>query len=217
MNDARFDNLVRLLGTRPTRRQMLKGISAGGLLAAVGTTRAIDDVAAQCLEDGEPCTDGAECCSGECSASMGVCVEMGTPCLPDDEACTDSSDCCSGVCSTEGICIPADNCVPDGEACTDGAECCGGACSASLGVCVTMDDTCLPDGEACAAGEECCSGNCDETDSVCFTPLTTLPATGAGDGGTSDPSVIVPAAVLGAAAVIGARRVRSMAPDETTI
>jgi hypothetical protein len=62
MNDATFDNLTRLLGARPSRRQVLKGIVGGGTLAVAGLTRVVEETAAQCLEDGEACTNGAECC-----------------------------------------------------------------------------------------------------------------------------------------------------------
>ena len=217
MKDANFDNLVRLLGGRPTRRQVLKGIVAGGSLATVGMTRVVEHAAAQCLDDGEPCTTGTECCGGACSASLGVCVTMDGECLADNEPCTDGTECCSGACSASiGVCVTMDECVADGDPCTDGSECCGGACSASIGVCVTMDDECVADGGACAAGSDCCSGNCDASTGYCFTPTTTLPATGSGTGQDSAASMVLPAAALGAAAIVGARRLRTASQDEPT-
>ena len=185
MNDATFDNLTRLLGSRPSRRQVLKGIAGGGTLAVPGMTRAVENAAAQCLDDGTTCAAGTECCSGACSASLGVCVTM-------------------------------DECVADGDPCTDGSECCGGACSASLGVCVTMDE-CVADGQACSVATDCCSGNCDASSGTCFTPAaTTLPATGSGRDGETTASMLLPAAALGAAAVIGARRLRGPAQESSS-
>lgn len=214
MNDATFDNLTRLLGSRPSRRQVLKGIAGGGTLAVAGMTRVVENAAAQCLEDGQACTAGTECCGGACSASLGVCVTM-DECVADGDPCTDGSECCGGACSASlGVCVTMDQCVADGDPCTDGSECCGGACSASMGVCVTMDGQCLADGQACSAGADCCSGNCDATTGYCFTPAaTTLPATGSGSDGTTAASMLIPAAALGAAAVVGARRLRAPAQE----
>ncbi|HET9659116.1 MAG TPA: hypothetical protein VFP05_02225 [Thermomicrobiales bacterium] len=217
MNDATFDNLTRLLGARPSRRQVLKGIVGGGTLAVAGMTRAVEHVAAQCLEDGEACTTGTECCGGACSASLGVCVTMDDTCVADGDPCTDGAECCGGACSASiGVCVTMDECVADGDPCTDGSECCGGACSASMGVCVTMDGQCLADGQACSAGSDCCSGNCDASTGYCFTPTTTLPGTGSGSNRGTSASLLVPAAALGAAAVIGARRMRTPAHDEAS-
>ena len=213
MNDATFDNLTRLLGSRPSRRQVLKGIAGGGALAAAGMTRAIDDAAAQCVEDGDPCTSGTECCGGACSASLGVCVTM-DECIVDGDPCTSGTECCGGACSASlGVCVTMDECVADGDPCTDGSECCGGACSASMGVCVTMDE-CLADGQACSAGGDCCSGNCDATTGYCFTPTTELPGTGSGSDLETSASLLLPAAALGAAAVVGARRLRQPVQED---
>jgi len=118
MNDATFDNLTRLLGSRPSRRQVLKGIAGGGTLAVAGMTSAVENAAAQCLEDGVTCAAGTECCSGACSASLGVCVTM-DECVADGDPCTDGSECCGGACSASlGVCVTMDECVADGLACS---------------------------------------------------------------------------------------------------
>ncbi len=218
MNDATFDNLTRLLGARPSRRQVLKGIVGGGTLAVAGMTRVVEEAAAQCLEDGQACTTGTECCGGTCSASLGVCVTMDGTCVADGDPCTDGAVCCGGACSASlgGVCVTMDQCVADGDPCTDGSQCCGGACSASMGVCVTMDE-CVADGQTCSAGTDCCSGNCDASSGTCFTPpATVLPATGAGSDGDTTASMLLPVAGLGAAAVVGARRLRTPVQDHSS-
>ena len=197
MNDATFDRLTRLLGSRPSRRQLLKGMVGGGTLAVAGLTRAVDQVAAQCLEDGETCTSGTECCGGACSASLGVCVTMDT-CVADGDPCTDGTECCGGACSASmGVCVTMD-CLANGDACTDSAACCSGLCT-DQGVCAPPDGMCVADGQACVTGSDCCSGNCDATTGYCFTPTTTLPGTGSGTDADHGAGLLLPAAALGAA------------------
>ncbi|MEZ4533011.1 MAG: hypothetical protein R2855_18610 [Thermomicrobiales bacterium] len=74
------------------------------------------------------------------------------------------------------------------------------------------------------AGRDCCSGNCDATTGYCGVAAqpagtggtTSLPASGSGSSLSQDSSLVVPLAAVGAAAaVLGARRMRGAAQDET--
>src|SRR5690606_18363468 len=139
MSDSRFDNLARFLGGRPSRRQVLKGLLGGGALTAAAITLPFGEAAAQCVEDGQACSAGSDCCSGNCDATTGFCgVEGETTCLPDGQACSAAADCCTGNCdATTGYCgLPGETvCVPDGEACSSGSDCCTGNCDATTGYC----------------------------------------------------------------------------------
>jgi len=136
-----------------------------------------------------------------------------------------------GALTAAAITLPfgeaAAQCVEDGKACSAGSDCCSGNCDATTGFCgVEGETTCLPDGQACSAAADCCSGNCDATTGYCGVPVeaaggttgtTSLPASGSGMSQGSDMSLIVPVAAVGAAAaVLGARRMRATAQDETS-
>jgi hypothetical protein len=111
----------------------------------------------------------------------------------------------------------AQQCTPDDGSCTADADCCSGSCDDS-GACSTPDTTCIEDGGLCQAGLYCCSGlDCAPGGHCPSSTVSTLPDTGAGSGGSSDSisSLIMPVAALGAAAVVGARRIRSTTPDDT--
>jgi hypothetical protein len=101
-------------------------------------------------DDGQQCTTGTQCKSGECAD--GVCCDK--PCDGSCEACN--------LAGTEGDCSPvknaadADTCAKDEKSGDCAVEPC--TCDAS-GVCKQLDGT------ACAGGTQCESGQC--VDGVC--------------------------------------------------
>jgi hypothetical protein len=107
--------------------------------------------------------------------------------------------------------------LADDEVCTAGADCCSGYCD-NAGYCSTPENTCIEDGGLCQAGRYCCSGlDCAPGGHCPASDVSVLPATGAGDGGHgSAAGLITPIAALGAAALVGARRLRTGAQDDTT-
>lgn len=224
MNDSKFDSLARFLGSRPSRRQVLKGLVAGSALTAATVTLPFGEAAAQCLEDGEVCSAGNQCCSGNCDASTGYCFSLNDTCLNVGEPCFEDADCCSTYCNPDsGMCGVPMTCLNDGEPCFENADCCSEICDATSGTCVASGE-CRADGEACEAGRDCCSGNCDATTGYCGVAAqpagtggtTSLPASGSGSSLSQDSSLVVPLAAVGAAAaVLGARRMRGAAQDET--
>ncbi len=226
MDQTKFDNLARLFGSTRSRRQVIKGLvagGAGGALVATGLVRTMGQASAQtCMEDGEACVSGRDCCSENCDGTTGFCyTPEETICLVDGDACSQGRDCCSENCDgTTGYCYTPEEiiCLVDGDACSQGRDCCSGNCDGTTGYCYTPDEAvCLVDGDACSQGRDCCSGNCDATTGYCYTPTANvMPATGAGtsDDGTGM-SLIAPVAVLGAAAIVGARRLRTPSQNDT--
>lgn len=220
MDKSTFDDLTRLFATTHSRRDMLKRLiagAAGGAAVAAGFARGIEPAAAQqCTPNDSACTADDECCSGNCDDS-GTCSAPDTTCIEDGGLCQAGIFCCSGLdCAPGGHC-PSTECTPDDGDCASDGDCCSGHCDDS-GSCYTPDNTCIEDGGLCQAGRYCCSGlDCAPGGHCPTSTVSTLPDTGAGSGGSSDSTsnLIVPIAALGAAAVVGARRLRSTAPDDT--
>ncbi|HET9659117.1 MAG TPA: hypothetical protein VFP05_02230 [Thermomicrobiales bacterium] len=106
--------------------------------------------------------------------------------------------------------------MADNGTCAANDDCCSGNCDNS-GYCFTPDTTCIEDGGLCQAGRYCCSGaDCAAGGHCPTSEVSTLPDTGAGhdDGRGAASSLITPIAALGAAAVVGARRLRHPVEDK---
>jgi hypothetical protein len=150
MDDQRFDDFARLIGSGSSRRRLLKllgGLFAGGAGVALG--RNLSAAQETCIAAGEACAcsdgvcGGSHCCTSYCQD--GVCCDDG------GGACTANIQCCGGSCN-DGFC-----CLSGAEECTDDGQCCNGSCIG--GVC-HAEGTCLPDDEVCGADFQCCSGLC---------------------------------------------------------
>lgn len=93
--------------------------------------------ATSCTQDGNPCTDGNQCCTRTC-ADLGygakVCVPAGG-CRSTGNACDDNTDCCGGMpgdqsavtCRTTGQCDNGQGCAPAGNICGSAVYPDGGA------------------------------------------------------------------------------------------
>ncbi len=217
MDQSTFDDLARSLATTRSRRDVLKRLvagAAGGAVLATGFARSIKPASAQqCTPDDGACTHGSDCCSGSCDDS-GYCYTPDTTCIEDGGLCQAGLYCCSGLdCAPDGHC-PTSDCTPDDGACASDSDCCSGSCDTS-GYCFTPDNTCIEDGGLCQAGRYCCSGlDCAPGGHCPSSTVSTMPDTGAGDPHDPASALIAPVAVLGVAAVVGARRLRSTASDD---
>ncbi|WP_168210476.1 PD40 domain-containing protein [Persicimonas caeni] len=65
-----------------------------------------------CRQDGEGCSVGGECCSGECLPDEGGDLVCSPPpperCRELTETCSTSADCCEGLLCAANVCYPAD-------------------------------------------------------------------------------------------------------------
>ncbi len=105
-----------------------------GALVCVPVAQGGGPLTTECLQDNEPCSEDADCCSSVCSTVDLFCGEPNEGCFLDGDACGFDSDCCSSLCnSADGIC----GCSPEGGVCGLSTDCCGGECS-SDGHCVSV-------------------------------------------------------------------------------
>jgi hypothetical protein len=148
-----------------------------GFCAPAGTTadgRPILRCAADsvCLEAGELCAGGANCCpvgggdfgcetafSGlnRCFGGEGGCVLPG-------HACTSTPECCAvPFASIQCQAGPGGNdvcCLANGQFCAFGDVCCSGLCAPDPGGNLGCASACVAAGVACTTSADCCAGCC---------------------------------------------------------
>lgn len=129
-------------------------------------------------DDGQFCTIGDECVSGQCKGKPNTCVPPGDPCkigvcnealktcvsMPGNEgaACEDGNLCTAGEKCASGNCLggqPANN----GQQCDDGNGCTGGT-TCNNGVCGSPQSEIM----ACMDGDSCCPAACQGVDNDCL-------------------------------------------------
>jgi hypothetical protein len=142
-----------------------------GLCAAEGvscaTTPCCECQGLKCVTDSvsgtvcrQPCSQNADCATGCCDTSTGVCHD-GLYCN-----CADAGSTCAGAGPN---CCPGTTCLSfsgDGggpyscyQTCSQNADCATGCCNTSSGLCQdALDCVCLPAGATCGdSSRECCS------------------------------------------------------------
>lgn len=169
MDGQRFDDLARVLARGASRRQVLRGLTAGavgGTAVALGFSRPAAEVAAaDCIGGGGTCAADSDCCAGGLCNPNGQCYcddpdrpGIGCACTTGaDETCgLDSLECCAGVCVRAGACHPVPKCAEVGDACSDDGACCrdlvcgdGQTCGVAV-TCAAEGGTCTDDGDCCA-------------------------------------------------------------------
>lgn len=96
MDDARFDALVRRVGTTITDRRHVATVGAGVLaLLLPGAAVAAPVTAEACREFKAKCKRKNECCSGTCRRKNSG--KRRCACSPEGARCGDTPDCCSDV------------------------------------------------------------------------------------------------------------------------
>jgi len=181
MDDRRFDDLTRVLGTRQSRRAALRAV-VGGVMAVIaggGGAPHVDAALTTCFAHGHACGKDRQCCSGRCTPKNGCkCPASTTPC-GNRSCCTAGQVCSGGVCATPC----AGNCT--GKTCGDDG--CGGSC----GTCIAPQ-TCGGGGVAgqcgCTPISSCPTGVCGSMPDGCGGIVTCAPCqpgaceTSCGDG-----------------------------------
>ena len=109
-----------------------------------------------CLQFGQKCNTGPDCCSGLCDPTSNSCVSSINQCTAASGPCQSSTECCSLAC-VGGKCS-ATACIADGQSCTNSAACCGGNCSG--GTCQALNTSCRTAGNPCTDNTQCCSTLC---------------------------------------------------------
>jgi hypothetical protein len=119
MDEGRFDNLTRVVGSKPTRRRAITMLGGGGLAALLA--RLDIGEAAACRKAKKSCKRDKQCCSGRCK--RGRCKRNGEPvadfCLRNElgTPCGNGCNCFRSVsgapfCGDPGATI---DCVADAE------------------------------------------------------------------------------------------------------
>lgn len=147
MDDRRFDEMARALGTGASRRRVIGGVVAGALgLLRGGRARAQGEDASACAA--VLCLYGTKCCE---VCGQGTCVAIGRPCPVGDcggESCGDAVCGAGEFCCNESCSI----CAPVGGVCTQ--QFCGDEPEAP----VEPGEPCNE--VTCGGGEFCCNESC---------------------------------------------------------
>jgi hypothetical protein len=137
MDERRFDNLSRILGSAETRRRALKMLGGSGL-AVLLARLSVGESGAACRKAKKSCRRDGQCCSGRCKkgrckgnakAVVNECVgaEPGTPTpcaggngcfcvttITGEPFCGNAGDCsgCSADADCDAITGPGSACIP---------------------------------------------------------------------------------------------------------
>ena len=169
MDPERFDNLVRSLFSRGSRRRALATVLGGagsllGVTAAIAGNKGKDT----CKKGEKPCgkkcydTELEECCKGK------VCNALKERCC--------KGTCCKGICCKgKKCCKPGEGCEgskADPKCCPAARECGGGCCPNGTDCCPDKVNCCAPGlvcsppveegeiGDCCEPNQVPCAGGC---------------------------------------------------------
>jgi hypothetical protein len=181
VDQNRFDALTQWLKHGPSRRDVLRGLSAAGL--GLGSMRLPDIGKAKrkgkrkkkpkkaqpnafgCLEVGDPCKTEEQCCSGICEGEKGKkkCKAHDTSnCQARHNSCAALSIPCTTTTGSNGLCVRttgnASYCQAQGDCfpCSRDTDC-EAVCGAQA-ACIVCEIQCGPNGTACVGLN---LGSCD--------------------------------------------------------
>ncbi|MEO8878142.1 MAG: hypothetical protein ABI461_21295 [Polyangiaceae bacterium] len=147
VSDAGSDSAVDDAGTQPDA----KARDAGKVDSGPPAVKCIGSVA-----NGDFCSDGVDCCSGNCDDTSDTC------CSDSKQACNYDADCCTGNrCGGSSCCA-----LPGPKSyCKNGADCCADqACGTiyntdSFGTGTPQENACcIKASNACETSDQCCAG-----------------------------------------------------------
>jgi hypothetical protein len=179
MDSSIFDDMVRAVSHRNTRRGAL-GALAGGLLAVIAPLTG-EAKPKRRKKKGQRPKSCPERCGGRCVARCpDVMTRNQTTCqceCPDEmnkcgQVCVGADRCCPGEKSCGGGCIREQDCCPHTE-----KWCPTGVCIPKDACCPIVEEAC--GAECCVLGEECCNGVCGGTFSEICTKDGWCPQVGA--------------------------------------
>jgi hypothetical protein len=160
MEGHAFDDVIRAVSTRGSRRFALRALT-GGLIAALPPAASAGK-AKRRKKKGKSRTPCTARCGGRCvSRCPDVMTRNQSTCrceCPDrmikcGRICIDQDDCCPGEKKCGGGCIHEQNCCPSTE-----KPCPNGVCVSKDACCPIVEEEC--GAECCVFGEECCNGLC---------------------------------------------------------
>lgn len=163
MEHARFDGLVRTLGTS-SRRETLR-LLGGGAVAAVFARFGVEDAAAACVPPGKICKKKGKprqkCCSGNCQGRRCVCQGQSFGC--GRKCCKPGQTCQSKKCVNGNIAV-GEPCLPNLP-----GECASGQCGCNgPNLCICREADCGETTDACTGNTDCCQGVCDANSLTCI-------------------------------------------------
>jgi hypothetical protein len=190
VEDTRFDDMTKVLGSLQTRRLTL-GAVLGGTLGALGLAEA--EAAKKKKKRKKKCKNLGECqrCQRgkkkslpngtSCQGGQGICQDGRcgvqaapvTPLPPDpvacneiNQACAANGECCNASCGKAFFDPALRCCNPPGTKCSTGtaAQCCSGVCETTnqLNECACKGST-----QPCNQNKQCCSDVC-QADQTCL-------------------------------------------------
>jgi hypothetical protein len=106
----------------------------------IGVSRCFtEDGAAACLDDGDLCLFGDECCGGYCLPEPGASDDLAcaSACVELLGECRADADCCEDSFCDDGSCVPSwTDCTVLGGDCTADGECCSSYCAPTIDLCL---------------------------------------------------------------------------------
>ena len=161
MDGERFDRIARSWATRTDRRQALRIVGIGSLLA--WWQRSSRDSAAQMPPEPTPCSHDDECLEGDADSCTGgacldgLCTYFIVSCIPGHTCCGNGS-CCPV--EDGGNCLEDADCVAVSDDPCAGSRCEGGSCVPFMATCdpdfvCCGNGACCPVGAGCAADADC--------------------------------------------------------------
>lgn len=165
MDGSRFDELVRGIAARHTRRSMLRrALGFGGAVTAAVLTGNQADArtigARPTIPPPAPTTT---------TTTPAPTTPSPDPC-PGLEVCA-VDGCCDGLCTEQGRCCAAGRTICGLECCATADQCCDGECCADGSVC-TGEEGCCPAAQACGTvclepGQCCSDDSCPDSEPTC--------------------------------------------------